>query len=155
MSLEARKPEIGAATDAYVAQQQEEEEEDDQQAGGDDTESESGADSSEEEEESEVKKERAPVKKPALTVQTKSGASAPKNVTKVQENAMKAKYFEANAETLTVDVLGNVLTGEPRSFASGNRGWHLSGKIEVMVGKKKLWAQLGLNLTISGSKKWS
>ena len=59
-----------------------------------------------------------------------------------------------NAEVLTVDVMGNKLTGEPRSFSSGNRGWYLGGKVEVKVGKKTLWAQLGINVTIAGSKNW-
>jgi hypothetical protein len=155
MSLEARKPEIGAATDAYVEQQQDEEEKEGEEAGGDDTESESSAESSEEEEEEEEKAvHKAPVKKPVVTLKTKSGAEAPKGVAKLQEKAMKVKYFEANAEPLTVDVLGNVLSGEARSFSSGAKGWYLGGKIEVMVGKKKLWAQLGLNLVINGSKEW-
>ena len=155
MSLEGRKPEIGAATDAYIEQhleQQNEEDEEEQEAGGDDTASDSGAESSESEDEEEAKK--APVKKAIITLKTKSGAEAPKNVAKQQGTAMKVKYFEEHAEPLTVDVLGNTVTAEPRSFSSGNRGWYLGGKIEVTVGKKKLWAQLGLNLTIPGSKEW-
>jgi hypothetical protein len=67
----------------------------------------------------------------------------------------QVSYFQEHAEKLTVDVLGNLATGEPRSFSSGNRGWYLGGKVEVMIGKKKLWANLGLNLTIVGSKNWS
>ena len=151
MSLEDRKPEIGAATDAYVAEQQEEEETDQQEAGGDDSESESSADDSSEEE----AQPAAPVKKPLITVKTKTGAEPPKSVAKLQANAMKVKHFEANAEPLTVDVMGNKVTGEARSFTSGNRGWYLGGKIEVTVGKKKLWAQLGINVTIAGSKDWT
>ena len=154
MSLEGRKPEIGAATDAYIEQhieQQNEEEEDQQETGGDDTASESSAESSEEDEE-EAKK--APVKKAAVTLKTKSGAKAPANLAKQQTAAMKVKYFEEHAEPLTVDVFGNKLTAGARSFSTGNRGWYLGGKLEVTVGKKKLWAQLSLNLTIPGSKEW-
>lgn len=39
--------------------------------------------------------------------------------------------------------------------ASQNRGWYVGGKIEVTVGKQTLWANLGLNLVIMGSKQWS
>ena len=160
LSLEARKAEIGAATDAFVAQQHEEEEEEEEAegtAGGDDagsdSDSDSDSDSSGDEAEPEVKK--APEKKPVMTIKTKSGAEAPKQVAKLQANAMKSKHFESQAQPLTVEVLGNIATGEARSFSSGNKGWYLGGKIEVTVGKKKLWAQLGLNLTILGSKQWS
>jgi hypothetical protein len=149
MSLEERKPEIGAATDAYVEQQPDEEEQEAEEAGGDGTESESSAESSEEE-----VADKAPVKKPVVTLKTKTGAKAPNNVAKSQGNAMKVKYFDANADPLTVDVFGNIVSGEARKFSSGSRGWYLNGKIEVTVGKKKLWASLGLNLQICGSKEW-
>ena len=111
--------------------------------------------SSDDEDEAPAKKDEAPAKKPVMTLATKSGAEAPKNLAKLQANAMKVSYFEANAEKLSVDVLGNIATGEARSFTSGNKGWYLGGKVEIQVGKKKLWAQLGLNLTILGSKTWS
>ena len=68
---------------------------------------------------------------------------------------MSVAEWNASAEPLEVSVFGNVAGGEPREFASGNKGWYLGGKIPVTVGGKKLWAQLGLNLTIVGSKGWS
>ena len=56
--------------------------------------------------------------------------------------------------TLEIDVAGNKLTGEPRSFSSGNLGWYLGGKAEFTVGKKAVWAQIGMNITIPGSQSW-
>jgi hypothetical protein len=32
--------------------------------------------------------------------------------------------------------------------------WYAGGKIEVQVGKKTLWAQVGMNITIVGAKEW-
>lgn len=87
-------------------------------------------------------------------VKTKSGKLPPKGVKANQAGAMTGAHFEKKAEDLTVNVFGNMVTGPPRSFTSGNRGWYLGGKVEVQVGKKTLWAQMGLNLTIVGSKDW-
>tara|TARA_B100000519_G_C14055045_1_gene349344 strand:- start:35 stop:280 length:246 start_codon:yes stop_codon:yes gene_type:complete len=39
-------------------------------------------------------------------------------------------------------------------LSSGNMGWYLGGKIEIMVGKEKVWAQLGCNISIPGSNCW-
>ena len=71
-----------------------------------------------------------------------------------QADAMSVAEWNAAAEPLEVNVFGNVAGGEPRVFSSGNKGWYLGGKIPVTVGGNKLWAQLGLNLTIVGSKAW-
>jgi hypothetical protein len=49
-----------------------------------------------------------------------------------------------------IDVDGNKLTGDPRSFSSGNLGWYLTGKVEVDVGGETIWAQVGMNVTIPG-----
>jgi hypothetical protein len=46
------------------------------------------------------------------------------------------------------------ISGPPRTFSSGNRGWYAGGKIQVQVGKKTVWAQIGVNVTIIGSKDW-
>ena len=67
---------------------------------------------------------------------------------------MTASKFLQLAQTLEVDICGNKLTGEPRSFSSDNKGWYLNGKIEVPVGDETVWAQVGLNITIPGSHQW-
>lgn len=97
-----------------------------------------------------------PVKKPKLTVITKSGSEAPKQLGKLQESSMTGKDFMAAAEEMSLEVFGNKLTGEPRTFSSGAYGWYLGGKIEVEVpGQGTVWAQLGINCSIVGSKNWN
>ena len=44
--------------------------------------------------------------------------------------------------------------GPARTFTSGNRGWYAGGKIEVPIGDKTVWAQIGINVTVIGSKDW-
>lgn len=52
-------------------------------------------------------------------------------------------------------IFGNKVEGDARTFTSGNRGWYAGKKILVKVGDKQVWAQVGLNITIIGSKEWS
>lgn len=62
--------------------------------------------------------------KPKMTCETRSGAEAPKNLKVLQEDMkMTVKKFLSEAEPLCVEVCGNTLTGEPRSFASDAMGW--------------------------------
>jgi len=99
--------------------------------------------------------ESQPAKKPKLTVITKSGAEAPKQLGKLQEGSMTGEEFMAAADEMSLEVFGNKLTGEPRTFSSGAYGWYLGGKIEVEVpGQGTVWAQLGINCSIVGSKNW-
>mmetsp|Transcript_51845 Transcript_51845/g.116402 ORF Transcript_51845/g.116402 Transcript_51845/m.116402 type:complete len:92 (-) Transcript_51845:181-456(-) len=89
-----------------------------------------------------------------MTCQTKSGAECPKGLKAMQEKlGIKVSQF-LQTEPLELDVQGNLLTGEPRSFSSGNLGWYLGGKIEMKVGNKTVWAQVGCNITIPGSQSW-
>jgi len=68
---------------------------------------------------------------------------------------MTVEEFQRLAPRLAVEIFGNKLTGEPRSFTSGNRGWYTGGKIEIPFGDDKvLWGQVGINLSIFGSKEW-
>jgi len=90
-----------------------------------------------------------------MTCTTRSGSEAPKNVKKIQE-AMKmtAKKFLASGKAIELDVDGNTLRGEPRSFSSNALGWYLGGKVEVDVGGQTVWAQVGCNIVIPGSNAW-
>mmetsp|Transcript_35655 Transcript_35655/g.77822 ORF Transcript_35655/g.77822 Transcript_35655/m.77822 type:complete len:175 (-) Transcript_35655:153-677(-) len=105
-----------------------------------------------EEDEEEVEEAR-PAKK-AKTEGGGGGNLAPKGVKAIQARIMKGSEFTKKADQLQVTVFGNTLEGEPRTFSSGNRGWYAGKKIQVSVGDKKLWAQVGLNITIIGSKEW-
>ena len=66
---------------------------------------------------------------------TRSGEEAPKNVKKMQETMkMTSKKFLDSKKSIEIDVDGNTLRGEPRSFSSGAMGWYLGGKVEIEVG---------------------
>jgi len=87
---------------------------------------------------------------------TKSGEECPKNIKKMQETlkGLSTKKFLASGKTLEIDVDGNTLKGEPRSFSSGALGWYLGGKVEIDVGGTTVWAQVGMNVVIPGSNQW-
>jgi len=90
-----------------------------------------------------------------MSCDTRSGEEAPKNVKKIQETMKMSKQkFEKSAKALVVDVDGNTLRGEPRSFSSGAMGWYLGGKVELSIGDQTVWAQVGMNVVIPGSNAW-
>eukprot|EP00051_Salpingoeca_urceolata_P027761 m.483170 g.483170 ORF g.483170 m.483170 type:complete len:192 (+) comp22803_c0_seq1:117-692(+) len=111
-----------------------------------------------------TKKRKAPAEdaagddeKPKVKTQitTRTGVIAPtKGLKEEQKNAMSPQDFEEQAGLLELDVFGNKIVGAPRTFTSSNRGWYAGGKIQVPVGDQLLWAQLGINITIVGSKEW-
>ena len=85
---------------------------------------------------------------------TKSGDECPKKIKEQQSKLMSANKFLKSGKSLKIDVDGNTLTGDPRSFQSGNLGWYLTGKVEIEVGGQTVWAQVGMNVTIPGSSTW-
>ena len=90
------------------------------------------------------------------TCNVRGGEEVPKNLKAMQEKlkGMSASKFLASGKVLEIDVDGNTLRGEPRSFSSNNLGWYLNGKIPIDVGGTTVWAQVGMNVTIPGSQSW-
>eukprot|EP00456_Euglypha_rotunda_P033191 TRINITY_DN25750_c0_g1_i2.p1 TRINITY_DN25750_c0_g1~~TRINITY_DN25750_c0_g1_i2.p1 ORF type:complete len:211 (-),score=48.58 TRINITY_DN25750_c0_g1_i2:16-648(-) len=78
-------------------------------------------------------------KAPKATVKTRTGKEPPKGCKKMQESLMTAAEFQKLAKTMECEIFGNTISGPPRSFTSGNRGWWAGGKIEVPIGKKNVW----------------
>jgi len=60
--------------------------------------------------------------------------------------------FRAGAKPLTVTIAGVPLTAEVKEFSTGSMGWYLNGKTMVEVDGTPVAVQIGLNLTIVGSK---
>lgn len=60
--------------------------------------------------------------------------------------------FLAKAEPLKVAIQGQEMLAEVKGFSTGSFGWYLNGKTMVMVDGKPVSVQIGLNLTIVGSK---
>jgi len=66
----------------------------------------------------------------------------------------QAKFLE-KAEPLKVSINGQEMLAEVKSFSTGSFGWYLNGKTTVMVDGKAVSVQIGMNLTIVGSKEAS
>jgi hypothetical protein len=56
------------------------------------------------------------------------------------------------AEPLTVEVNHIPMTAEPKEFSTGSLGWYLNGKTTVKVGDANVPVQIGMNVTVIGSK---
>ncbi|HVR62000.1 MAG TPA: hypothetical protein VMU50_08880 [Polyangia bacterium] len=63
----------------------------------------------------------------------------------------KTQFLE-QAEPVKI-IIGNMeLVADKREFSTGSFGWYYNGKTTVTVGGKPLSVQVGLNLTVVGSK---
>ena len=60
--------------------------------------------------------------------------------------------FRAGAKSLTVTIAGVPLVAEVKEFSTGSLGWYLNGKTSVEINGTPVSVQIGLNLTIVGSK---
>ena len=60
--------------------------------------------------------------------------------------------FLAKAEPLKVAIGGQEMLAEAKSFSTGSFGWYLGGKTLVTVDGRPVSVQVGLNVTIIGSK---
>ena len=60
--------------------------------------------------------------------------------------------FHAHAQPIEVTVNGVPMLADVKEFSTGSLGWYLNGKSTVRVGDKPVTVQIGMNLTIVGSK---
>ena len=60
--------------------------------------------------------------------------------------------FLAKAEPLKIEINGQSIIAEPREFSTGSFGWYLNGKTVISVDGKALSVQIGMNMTVVGSK---
>jgi hypothetical protein len=60
--------------------------------------------------------------------------------------------FLEKAEPLKVVINGQEMTAEVKSFSTGSFGWYINGKTTVSVDGKPVSVQIGMNLTVVGSK---
>ena len=56
------------------------------------------------------------------------------------------------AEPLKVSINGQEMLAEVKAFSTGSFGWYLNGKTTVQIDGKNVSVQIGMNLTIVGSK---
>jgi hypothetical protein len=62
------------------------------------------------------------------------------------------QQFRDGAKPVDVTIGGSPMLADPREFSTGSLGWYLNGKTVVEVNGVKVTVQVGLNLTIVGSK---
>lgn len=62
------------------------------------------------------------------------------------------QQFRVDAKPVEVVVNGIPLIAEVKEFSTGSLGWYLNGKTSIKVGDSSVSVQIGMNLTIVGSK---
>jgi hypothetical protein len=62
------------------------------------------------------------------------------------------QQFRDGAKPVEVVIAGTPMLADAREFSTGSLGWYLNGKTVVDVNGTKVTVQVGLNLTIVGSK---
>jgi hypothetical protein len=60
--------------------------------------------------------------------------------------------FRSKAKPMSVTINNVPLQAEVKEFSTGSLGWYLNGKTSVEIDGKMVSVQIGLNLTIVGSK---
>jgi hypothetical protein len=63
----------------------------------------------------------------------------------------KTQFLE-KAEPVKIVIGASEIIAERREFSTGSFGWYHNGKTTIMVDGKPLAVQIGLNLTVVGSK---
>ena len=60
--------------------------------------------------------------------------------------------FRDGAKAVSVTIAGVPQLVSPKEFSTGSLGWYLNGKIPIEINGVSVQVQIGLNLTIVGSK---
>ncbi|HLN26178.1 MAG TPA: hypothetical protein VK395_00375 [Gemmataceae bacterium] len=60
--------------------------------------------------------------------------------------------FRAKAQPVSVTINGAAFQAAVKEFSTGSLGWNINGKTIIDVGGTPVSVQIGLNLTIVGSK---
>jgi hypothetical protein len=62
------------------------------------------------------------------------------------------EQFRTSAQAVKVVINGKEFEVAKKEFSTGSLGWYLNDKMDVEIGGQKVKVQIGLNLTIVGSK---
>jgi hypothetical protein len=60
--------------------------------------------------------------------------------------------FLAKAKPISVTINGIPLQAQVKEFSTGSLGWYLNGKVTIDVAGTPISVQVGMNLTVVGSK---
>jgi len=62
------------------------------------------------------------------------------------------EQFRAHAKPVEITINGQSLKVPVKFFSTGSLGWYLNNKMDIDVGGTAVSVQIGLNMTIIGSK---
>ena len=60
--------------------------------------------------------------------------------------------FRAGAKPMKVTIAGFPMEAMAKEFSTGSLGWNINGKMHVEIGGKLVQCQVGMNVTLVGSK---
>jgi len=60
--------------------------------------------------------------------------------------------FAKDAKPIEVQIGDKKYTAVPKEFSTGSLGWNINDKITLDIGGKLVTVQIGMNLTVVGSK---
>ncbi len=60
--------------------------------------------------------------------------------------------FDRLAKPVAVTIDGIAVTADVKEFSTGSLGWYANGKTDILIDGKKVSVQMGITLTIIGSK---
>ncbi len=60
--------------------------------------------------------------------------------------------FRERAEPVEIVIGGIPMSADPKEFSTGSLGWYLNSKVNLKIGDKSVTVQIGMNMTIVGSK---
>jgi hypothetical protein len=60
--------------------------------------------------------------------------------------------FAQHAKPVEVQIGDKKYTAAPKEFSTGSLGWNINDKITLDIGGKLVTVQIGMNLTVVGSK---
>ena len=66
--------------------------------------------------------------------------------------ALTREQFRTHAQSVTVVINGKEFKVPKKEFSTGSLGWYLNDKMDVTIDGQDVKVQIGLNLTIVGSK---
>ncbi len=60
--------------------------------------------------------------------------------------------FTEHAKPVSVKIGEKEYTAIPKEFSTGSLGWNINDKVNIEIGGKLVTVQIGMNLTVVGSK---
>lgn len=75
-----------------------------------------------------------------------------KKVDEGRKCPISKEEFTKHARPLSIQIAGAPQAAMPKHFSTGSFGWYLTGKATVEVNGIPIAVQIGLNLTVIGSK---